>query len=253
MPGRIQSVERATAALTLLGAAGDLSLAEIADALGLPRPTVHGILATLAHVGFVEQDADTRRYRLGPGLTGLGHLGVDRHDLRSVATSWCDTLAARTRTEVLVAVPSQPAGVAEIVHHVFRPDGSPQHLRTGEQVPAHATGLGKVLLSAVPGAHRAGLDLDRYTRRTITSVTALAGVLGEVRHRGWATGVGEWRPEIGDVAAPVRISGGLVIGALGCSGPLPQLFATDGRPRVDVVAAVTATATAVGRALEAPR
>ena len=154
MPGRIQSLERGAAVLSLLGAASpDLSLAEVADALGLARPTAHGLLATLVHVGFVAQDEHTRRYRLGPGLTSLQQHGVDRHDLRSTATSWCDSLAARTWAEVLVCV--RVGDAAEVVHHVFRPDGSEQRLRVGERLPLHATAVGRALLAASTGGRHA--------------------------------------------------------------------------------------------------
>lgn len=251
MPGRIQSVERGAAILSLLGAVPDLSVAELADALDLPRPTVHGLLATLTHVGFVTQDAVTRRYSLGSTLTSLEAGGTDPHDLRSVATGWCDSLAAHTRAEVLLCV--WRGDGAEVVHHVFRPDDAPQRLRVGERLPLHATGLGKVLLAAAPGALRSGIDLDRYTRRTLTSVTVLAGALEDVRRRGWAGGAAEHEPDVGDVAAPVRGAGGLVVGSVGCTGPLARLFAPDGRPRVDVVSEVTAAAAAIGRTLAAPR
>ncbi len=54
----IQSIERAAAILRLLsGRTRRLGVAELAGELGLPKGTVHGILRTLQHVGFVEQDA----------------------------------------------------------------------------------------------------------------------------------------------------------------------------------------------------
>lgn len=66
MPGRIQSIERAAAILRLMaGGARGLSLAEISRSLDLPKGTVLGILRTLQHVGFVEQDDATGQYQLG--------------------------------------------------------------------------------------------------------------------------------------------------------------------------------------------
>ena len=49
-----------------------LGLAELATALDLPRPTVHGIVRTLRDVEFVVQDPGDSRYRLAPALHGLG-------------------------------------------------------------------------------------------------------------------------------------------------------------------------------------
>jgi DNA-binding IclR family transcriptional regulator len=194
MPGTIQSIERAAAMLRLLGSAGrPLALAEIAAPLDLARPTAHGILRTLREVGFVDQDRDTGRYSLGAGLRRLGG-GWDRHDLRSRAMNWADSLAGSTGQEALLGMPAGPA--VELVHHVFRPDGSPQRLRTGEQLPLHATAVGKCLLAfapiAVPRAHE--LDLQRYTGRTVVAVGLLNEHLAAVRHRGWAAESGEHRP-----------------------------------------------------------
>ncbi|MBY8851459.1 helix-turn-helix domain-containing protein, partial [Saccharothrix sp. MB29] len=69
MPGPIQSIERAAAVLRLLASgARRMGVAELARALELPKPTVHGILRTLQLVGFVEQSPDTGKYQLGPAL-----------------------------------------------------------------------------------------------------------------------------------------------------------------------------------------
>jgi DNA-binding IclR family transcriptional regulator len=230
MPGTIQSIERAAAVLRLLGGAGrPLALAEVAAPLDLPRPTVHGILRTLRDVGFVEQDRDTGRYSLGTGLRRLNG-GWDRHELRSRAMNWADSLAGSAGQEVLLGMPA--ASGVEVVHHVFRPDGSPQRLRTGQVLPLHATAVGKCLLAfapvAVPPPHQ--LDLHRYTGRTATTVGALVEHLAASRHRGWAGERGEHQAGVGGVAAPVRTGGGLVVGALGVEGPVEELFGSGGLP-----------------------
>jgi DNA-binding IclR family transcriptional regulator len=230
MPGTIQSIERAAAILRLLGSAGrPMALAEIAAPLDLARPTVHGILRTLREVGFVDQDRDTGRYALAAGLSRLGN-GWDRHDLRSRAMNWADSLAGSAGQEVLLGMPA--GSTVELVHHVFRPDGSPQRLRTGEQLPLHASALGKCLLGfapiAVPRPHE--LDLQRYTGHTVVAVGMLTEHLATLRHRGWAADVGEYRTGMGGLAAPVRTSGGLVVGVLGVEGPVDELFSGGGTP-----------------------
>ena len=230
MPGSIQSIERAAAVLRLLGGAGrPLALAEVATPLDLPRPTVHGILRTLRDVGFVDQDRDTGRYTLGGGLRRL-HGGWDRHELRARAMNWADSLAGSSGQEVLLGMPGGDG--AEIVHHVFRPDGSPQRLRTGQALPLHATAVGKCLLAfssvAVPPLHQ--LDLQRYTGRTLVAVDRLVEHLAVARHHGWAGERGEHRTGVGGVAAPVRAGGGLVVGALGVEGPVEELFGSGGTP-----------------------
>ena len=106
MPGTIQSIERAAAMLRLLGSAGrPLGARRGRRAAGPPRPTAHGILRTLREVGFVDQDRDTGRYTLAAGLRRLGS-GWDRHDLRSRAMNWADSLAGSAGQEVLLGMPA---------------------------------------------------------------------------------------------------------------------------------------------------
>jgi DNA-binding IclR family transcriptional regulator len=252
MPGSIQSIERAAAVLRLLGGAGrPLALAEVAAPLDLPRPTAHGILRTLRDVGFVDQDHDTGRYSLGAGLLRLDD-GWDRYELRSRAMNWADSLAGSTGQEVVLGYPSGAA--LEVVHHVFRPDRSPQRLRTGEVLPLHATAVGKCLLAfasvAVPPLHE--LDLHRYTGNTVATVGKLTEYLAVARHRGWATELGEYRTGFGGVAAPLRTGGGLVVGALGVEGPVEELY-RGGVPAPRLIEQLTNAAREISTGLEAAR
>ncbi|WP_300017668.1 IclR family transcriptional regulator [Pseudonocardia sp.] len=228
MPGAIQSIERAAAVLRLLGSTDrPLGLGEIAAALDLARPTAHGIVRTLREVGFVAQDPSAR-YLLGDALRELGRGGWDRHDLRARAMNWADSLAGSTGLAVHLGVPD--GGVVRLVHHVFRPDGSAQRIRTGEEQPLHATALGKCLLAFAPVATPPPreLVLTRYTGRTCVAVAALAAHLATARRRGWAGDAGEFEPGVGGAAAALRGSGGLVAGAIGVVGPVEELYGIGG-------------------------
>ena len=157
MPGNVQSVERAAAILRLLADEDEpLALAQVAAALGLAKPTAHGILRTLEDVGFVEQDVPNGPYRVAADLFHLGRgEKLDPNELRSRAMNWTDALAARTGESARVATFLR--GRAEVAHHVFRADGGTQVLMTGSIVPLHASALGKVLLAFYPGAARSVL------------------------------------------------------------------------------------------------
>ncbi|AEA27212.1 IclR family transcriptional regulator [Pseudonocardia benzenivorans] len=243
MPGAIQSIERAAAALRLLASTGrPLALAELAAALDLPRPTAHGILRTLREVGFVQQDPGSALYTVGDGLSSLSTPGWDRHDLRSRSMNWADALAGGTGCAVFVGVPE--GRVVSLVHHVFRPDGSPQRLRTNETVPMHATALGKCLLAFAPLVTPAAreLDLHRYTGRTCTTPAALESHLAVARRRGVATSFAEHEPGIGGAAVPLRGAGGLAVGALAISGPVEHLFGSGGTVRTRLLDQLTAAA-----------
>lgn len=250
MPARaIQSIERAAAVLRLLGSTDRaLGLNELAAALDLPRPTVHGIVRTLCGVGYVDQDAATSRYLLGDGWAQLRRSG-DRHDLRAAAMNWADALAGSTGLAVQLGVVDH--GCVLLVHHVFRPDGSPQRIRTGEEQPLHATALGKCLLAFAPVAtpRARELDLPRFTGRTCTRVDALEAQLAGARHRGWVGDVGEYEPGVGGAAAPLRAGGGVVVGALGVAGPVEELYGLGGTLRPGLAEELLGAAHAVGQSL----
>ncbi|MEQ3554113.1 IclR family transcriptional regulator [Pseudonocardia nematodicida] len=250
MARQIQSVERAAALLRLLGGAGrPLALAELAAALDLPRPTAHGILRTLREEGLVAQEPTGGRYLLGDALDQLG-TPWDRHDLRARAMNWADALAAGTGCAVYLGVPADDGRGVDLVHHVFRPDGSPQRLRTNTVQPLHATAWGACLLAFAPASVRAPERLERYTRRTVTDPGDLARELTATRRRGWAADPGWWEPGAGGLAVPVRSGGGLTVAALGVGAPVEQLFSGDGRARPDPLVELAAAAAEIAAGVE---
>src|SRR5205085_11867347 len=143
--GTIQSVDRAARILKVLASGPRrLGVSEIADRLGLARPTVHGLLQTLQAHGFVEQDHDSDKYQLGAGLLQLGNSYLDLNELRSRLPVHADRLASRADAAVRVGVMHGASVV--VVHHVFRPDTTLQILEVGAELPLHASALGKAML-----------------------------------------------------------------------------------------------------------
>jgi DNA-binding IclR family transcriptional regulator len=251
MPGNIQSIERAAAILRLLsGRSHRLGVVDIADELGLPKGTVHGLLRTLRHVGFVEQDEDSGKYYLGAALLHMGSSYLDGNELRTRALNWSDSLAARTRETVRIGTLHESRVL--IVHHVFRPDDTMQILDVGSLLPAHATALGKVLLASHPHVAeeliKAGLAA--YTDFTVIDPSQFARELNRVRDRGWAFEAGELEPTRGSIAAPITDRAGRTVGSMGIFGPPERLF-TSRLPRPELLTYVREHARAVSHELGA--
>ncbi|MGW2858018.1 IclR family transcriptional regulator, partial [Streptomyces sp. NPDC001215] len=205
MAGPVQSIERAAAILRLLaGGPGRLGLGEVAASLGLAKGTAHGILRTLQHVDFVEQDEATGKYQLGAALLHLGTSYLDVNELRSRSINWADALAARSGEAVRLGTPLE--GRVLVVHHVFRPDDTLQTLDVGALLPLHASSLGKVLLAfgAAPVDQLLEAGLEAYTRHTVVSPTDLTNSLAEIRELGWGAEVQEMSMGEAGVAAPIR-------------------------------------------------
>jgi len=247
MPGSVQSVERAAAIVRLLAAETEpLALAQISAALGLAKPTAHGLLRTLCEMEFVDRD-ESGRYRVGRDLLQLGSTQLDVNELRSRAINWTDALAARTGEASRVAMFRD--GEAVIAHHVFRVGSAHQTLETGATIPLHATALGKVLIAFDPGAARLVLDrpLESLTYRTVTDRSVLVRQLADVRDVGYAVAVEESEQGVAGIAAPVRDRGGYVVAAIGVGGPVESLCDGRGHPRPELADDVLWAARAISR------
>src|SRR5215212_3314348 len=221
--GTIQSVDRAARILKALGSGPRrLGVSQLADQLGLSRPTVHGLLQTLAAHGFVEQDRDSDKYQLGAGLLHLGNSYLDLNELRARSLVRAGVLHGASVT---------------VVHHVFRPDAAFQVLEVGAQLPAHASALGKAMLVYAPEPVVADLLAEPLPKLT---VKALEAELATVREQGVARERDEAVLGESSVAAPITDHAGHAVGAIGVVGETAELLPRG--PAKGVVAAVTEAA-----------
>lgn len=223
--GSIQSIDRAAAILkALAGGPRRLGVSELAERLGLARPTVHGLLQTLQAHGFVEQDRHSDKYQLGPGLLQLGYSYLDLNELRSRSIPYAERLAGRAGAAVRVGVLHGDTVV--VLHHVFRPDTAFQVLEVGLQLPVHATSFGKAILAFQPEQVLDDLlsePLPRLTKRTPTG-PALRRELETVRMEGFASERDEAVLGESSLAAPIFDHALHAVGAIGVVGDSDRIF-----------------------------
>jgi DNA-binding IclR family transcriptional regulator len=248
----IQSVDRAARILKVLASGPRrLGVSEIADRLGMTRPTVHGLLQTLQAHGFVEQDRDSDKYQLGAGLLQLGNSYLDLNELRARSLVHAERLATRADAAVRVGVMHGPSVV--IVHHVFRPDTTLQILEVGAELPLHASALGKAMLAFLLEQEIADVlsePLPRLTSRTL-SARALAEELEGVRSLGYARERDEAILGESSLASPIFDHTGHAVGAIGVVGDTDRIMPRG--PAKPLIAAVTEAARGVSRELGASR
>lgn len=230
----IQSVERAALILKQLGSAGGrLGVTELSERLGLAKATIYGLLRALEVHDLVEQDAETGKYRLGPALLQLGNAFLDGNELRARSLLWAENLAMRAQEAVLVGV--LYGGNVLVVHHVFRPDNSVQLLEVGAAIPWHACALGKAIVGFADQAIQTqalALPHQRLTGQTVVEPAALGAELERVRREGVA--IEDQEAIVGDagIAAPVFDNRGIVVGAIGVTGPVERLLPDEQQPAV---------------------
>jgi IclR family pca regulon transcriptional regulator len=163
-----------------------MSLAAVAGATGLARPTARRILLTLEQMGYVR--AVEGGFELTPRVLELGMSYVLSRNLWEVARPHMERLVARTHESSSIA---QLDG-SDIVYvaRVAVPKIVALAVTIGTRFPAMQTSLGKVLLAALP-AEEAQRVLAEPSRSGIPPRIAFSSEervasLREVRARGWA-------------------------------------------------------------------
>ncbi|MBO0772808.1 MAG: helix-turn-helix domain-containing protein [Actinobacteria bacterium] len=191
-----------------------MSLAAVAAAAGLARPTARRVLLTLEQLGYVRLAPGG--FELTPRVLELGMCYVLSRNLWEVARPHMEALVARTRESSSIA---QLDG-SDIVYvaRVAVPKIVALAVTIGTRFPAMQTSLGKVLLAALP-PEQADQVLAEPSRSGITprlthAAARRRAVLREVRARGWALTDEELAAGIRSVAAPLRDGEGRVIAAL---------------------------------------
>ena len=196
-------------------------ITEIGERLGMNKSRVFRILNTLEQHGFIDQDPNTRQYRLGLRLMSLGEAVRRQLGIVQMADPVLDELAGQSGETVnLVVVDGREAVcVAERESkHSVRLYGE-----VGRRAPLHVGGAPKVLLAYMPPEERAriigGRALPRVTESTVTDAGQLEEILAQIRRDGYTVTVGDLDHGAHSIAAPVRDHTGCVVAALSVAGP----------------------------------
>jgi IclR family acetate operon transcriptional repressor len=221
--GGVQSIERCFAILTEIAKSPEgISLAELSKAVGLHTSTTFHLVRTMVELGAVRQDRGTKRYHLGRTIFGLAASSSSDVELVAMSRPFLEKLSETTGESSHLGLPS---GNDVVIAARLAGTGAFQLVeRTGGLRPAHCTGLGKVLLAAMPPAqferYLAAAVLKGWTPKTITDPEQLRAEIERVRRTGVGYDDAEFDNEVRCVAAPVQDFSGQVIAAIGISGPI---------------------------------
>lgn len=210
-----------------------VGLEELTRVIGSPKPTVHRALAALRRAGLAGQDA-RGHYALGDEFL---RMAFAHHEARP------DHVRVRPVLEALAHRFGETAHYAvldgrEVVYRakVDPPSGAVRLTSmVGGRNPAHATGVGKLLLARHLGtlaeveAWIGGSVLVRRTPRTLCTADALHRELRSIRERGYSLDDQENEPGVNCLALPVYAtsprtpSGAVSVSALAYRTPLSTL------------------------------
>src|SRR4029077_1475290 len=148
-----QSLERGLAVLALFKSGQPLmGASEIGRALDLSRSTAHRYVSTLAALGYLQQDRESKRYRLPPRVLDLGVSAINSLDVREDSAAPLQQLSDETGHTVNMAI----LDAGDIVYiercRASRPGQREIDLNhhIGGRLPAYGTPLGKSMVSSLP-------------------------------------------------------------------------------------------------------
>ena len=237
--GRLSSVTSALLVMKAFSAEeSEIGISSLAKRLGLAKSTVHRLAVTLASEGFLEQNPETGRYRLGLSLFTLGALARRRMDVSNVSRPLLGVLRDKFQEASTLAILSGTSVM--FLHNLESGQAIGIRAHIGDLKPAHCTAEGRVMLAYAPPAVVAEVlteGLSPRTAKTITNAAAFKRVLEEVRVAGYAIDDEESEDGMRCLAAPVRDISGKVIAAVGLAGPTQRLPKKDLRAMAPEVVA----------------
>jgi IclR family acetate operon transcriptional repressor len=191
---------------------------ELSRRANLPEASGYRLIQTLEEIGAVAR-GPRGRYRPGLLLLSLSQNVTLAELLRDASHALMTQLAGTLDLTVHLAVLEN--GMVTYVAKVSAPGAFAIHTRVGAQLEAYCSGLGKVLLAALPDEQMESIVLDgeliALTSHTITSPAALRAELKAVSRRGYALDDRENQADMRCVAVPVLDREGRAMAALSAS------------------------------------
>jgi IclR family acetate operon transcriptional repressor len=220
------SSERSLRLLQCVAAADrPISLAELAERLELPKPTLHRLCSQLVAKGFLARDVDEKSYSAGAALRTLAFDTLNRGTTRGLRHD----VLTRLVEDVGETCNFTTLDGAQIVYLDRVEARWPLRLTldVGSHVPLHCTSSGKLFLGTLPEMQReallARLDLPALTGNTITTVRALREECTAIARAGYSTDDEEFIAGLIAVAVPVVDADGAIRAAVAMHAPTARL------------------------------
>jgi len=219
---RIKSIDKVLDLLEFLSVnEQEIGIAEISKKLNMGLSTTHRILTTLKSRGYINQNGQTAKYRLGIKLFELGCAVQNTAQLVEIAKLYLRQLSKITNETANIAVLEDK----EVIYlatiksqEILRTE-----IRPGTRTPAHCTALGKVLLAFLSdrefkNLYKSNDPIISLTPKSISSLEELKKNLKKVKEQGYAVDREEYKIGINCIGVPIFGRNG-AIAAISITGP----------------------------------
>ena len=198
---------------------------EINLRMGLPKPTIHRLFATLEEAAFLQREIDGRAYSPGPRMNRLAVETVSAVRVRGARMAVMERLAREIGETCNLAIPDRDAMIyldRVETHWPLR-----IQLPVGTRVPLHSTAAGKMYLSSLdePRLERylLNVEFEARTPATVTDAETLRRSIAEVRRAQHATDDEEFMTGMVAIAVPILDLQGCLFATLSVHAPTQRM------------------------------
>lgn len=249
----VQSVEKAMMVLTAFdGSKRQLSLSEIAALTGFDLSATQRFTFTLAALGYLFKDPESRKYELSPKLLDFTYHYLTSNELVSRATPYLQQLGSETEeaTNLTVLDDTDIVFVLRIVsRNVFN-----AHVITGSRLPAYCTAPGLAILATLGDGEVEDIlsrtNLIAYTPSTVHQPRKIKDRIAQIRKQGYAHTEDEYFVSDISTAAAITNSHGRAVGAVNIAVARPRWQAERDEKRFADLVISTASAISSRRRTE---
>lgn len=189
MADTVQSIDRALGLLELLSLHEEgVGLLELSERSALSKSTVHRLLSTLLHNGYVKQHEETGKYHLTMKMFILGSRPIEKLDVLKVARPHLEKL--RDLSGEVIHLVILDGHEILYVDKVESENTIRMYSNIGKKGTLYSTSVGKAILSHMEDAQIRSLwnqmDVVRMTDYTITEFSAFMEEIRDIREKGYA-------------------------------------------------------------------
>ena len=184
---KVKSLQKAMEVLECFIQKQPLGVTEISEKLGLYKSNVHNILMTFTALGYLTQDVETGKFRLGVSIMSLSRAFREGLDITRIAGPFMREIANEAGELVYLTVPKDDS---VIYLEGISPDNQRMVSKSvaGEDCKMYCTAVGKAMLANMPKEEVEKCisgKLEAYTENTITDKKSLLEEIEKTRIRGY--------------------------------------------------------------------
>jgi DNA-binding IclR family transcriptional regulator len=199
---------------------------EIAQATGIPAPTVLRLLRSLVALGYLYHDKASRKYSLAAASLALGYAAISDPDLQRLASVEMRKFAEAADAYVLLGTRDR-FDILILDTQIGSHAVLDLRLQPGMRMHIAYSLMGWALLAVLPESERSYLlgELERQPDDNWPTIgRRMHEKIAQVRELGFGMLHGDWEPELACVAAPVLLPDRppWVLGCVGRTARLAQ-------------------------------